>query len=160
MRLLALTLGLAFVLTDGCGDTIDLSPSSPESPRSIALEADSAVTALDSSLVNTLPHYRCTMGLRVRGSSTISGETAVWTGGSYRLVETASDGVDVRLTAGDLVGWFGTDRVGPGEVVATSRAFESNRRFDAVVVNVTVDLVAEGDPSRHSRALTTSFRCG
>ena len=162
MRLLALTTCFALVLTNACDDgAIDLvATPSPESSRSISLTADSAVTALDSGLVNTNPRYRCTMGLRVRANSTISGETAVWTGGSYQLVATGSDGLSVPLSIGDLVGWFGTGRVGPGEVVATTQTFESTRRFNAVTVSITVDLFAKGEPSGHSRTLSTSFACG
>lgn len=162
MRLRAMTVCLALVLTDACDDSaIDLVTSpSPESSRSISLSADSAVTALDSSVVNTNPHFRCAMGLRVRGSSTITGETAVWTGGHYQLVGSASSGPQVPVTVNELVGWFGTDRVGPGEVVATTRAFESGHRFTTVIVSITVELFIPGDPSRRTQTLSTSFACG
>src|SRR3569833_928824 len=125
MRRLALTTCLALTVTAACdGSTTDLvTPSPAESARSIALAPDSAVTALDSSLVNTNPRYRCTMGLRVRGSSTISGETAVWTGGSYQLVATGQGGLTVPFCVGVLVGWFGTDPVVLGVVVVVSCVF-------------------------------------
>ena len=159
MRRLAATLCFALMLTDGCDDgTIDLSVS--PSPSSISLAADSAVTALDSMLVNTTPHYQCTMGLQVRGSSPISGETALWTGGSYRLVELAADGPSVPLSVNDLIRWFGVDRVRPGEVVTATRTFDSTRPFVAVAVTIQVSLFTEGESSRTPQTLSTSFGCG
>jgi hypothetical protein len=161
MRPLAATLCFALMLTDGCDDsTIDLSVSPSPSSSSISLAADSGVTALDSMLVNTSPHYQCTMGLRVRGSSPISGETALWTGGSYRLVESAGDGPAVPLSVNDLIRWFDVDRVRPGEVVTATRTFDSTRPFVAVTVTIQVSLLTEGESSRTPQTLSTSFGCG
>ena len=159
MRPLAATLCLALILADACdGSTIDLSPS--VSPPSISFAADSGATALDSGTVNTVPHYRCTMGLRVRGNSTISGETAFLAGGSYQLIERAGDGPVVTLSVGDLIRWFGTDRVRPGEVVTATRTFDSTRPFVAVAVSIRVNLFVEGEASGPPETLSTSFGCG
>jgi hypothetical protein len=144
-------------LSVGCtGSTVDLGPS----PLAIALVADSAVTALDSGRVDETWHYRCTMGLRVRGNSTISGETAFWVGGSYQLVERPSAAPRVTLTAEDLAGWFGADKVPPGDLVVATRTFDSTRPFDAVVVSIQVVLLAEGETEGRPQALSTSFQCG
>ena len=100
------------------------------------------------------------MGLRVRGGSTISGETAFWTGGSYQLVESGNDGPVVPLSVVDLIRWFDTDRVQPGEVVTATRTFDSNRPFNGVIVTIHVDLFADGDASGTPETLSTSFGCG
>lgn len=157
MRWSAALFCATFALILGCDEgVIDLGPS----PLAITLAADSAVTALDSGKVDETLHYRCTMGLRVRGNSTISGETAFWIGGSYRLSETASDAPEIVLSADDLTEWFGADRVLPGDVVVAVRTFDSTRPFDAVAVSITVNLIADGDTSGRPQTLSTSFRCG
>jgi hypothetical protein len=144
-------------LAIGCtGTTVDLGPS----PLAIALVADSAVTALDSGRVDETWHYRCRMGLRVRGNSTISGETAFWVGGSYQLGETRTAGPRVTLTANDLTEWFGAEKVPPGDVVVATRTFDSTRPFDAVAISIQVILVAEEETSGRPQSLTTSFLCG
>jgi hypothetical protein len=157
MRAQAALFCATFALTVGCSaTTVDLGPS----PLAIALVADSAITALDSGRVDETWHYRCRMGLRVRGNSTISGETAFWVGGSYRLGETGAVAPTVTLTARDLSDWFGAEKVPPGDVVVATRTFDSTRPFDAVAISIQVILVAEGETSGRPQSLTTSFLCG